>query len=169
MLVAFGAITGAVAASLGPPRIPSVGYKLQAQLDPAQMVPAPAAAVPAAAGGSFRALLVRAPVYTYPPQPRSIKIVWKLSWRLTVSSLTGPVTKVQVGQGAKGQLGTPLATLCAPCGSLPRGIVSVTSAQAKVILANGAYVTAATAANSTGEIRGQLTRVRTLPPPAVKP
>jgi hypothetical protein len=168
VLVVFGGITGVVAASLGPPRIAAVGYKVQSKLDSSQMVPAPAAA-PTDATGTFRALLVRAPIYTYPPQGRSIKVVWKLAWRLTVSNLTGTVTKVQVDQGAKGQLGTPLVTLCAPCGSLPHGIVQVTAAQAKVVLANGAYVTAATAANTGGEIRGQLTRVRTLPPPAVKP
>jgi hypothetical protein len=167
-VVAFGALTGAVAASIGPPRIATVGYQLRAQLDPSQMVPAPAAAVPVGATGRFEALLVRAPVYTYPPQGRSIKIVWKLAWRLTVSSLTGPVTSVQIGQGTKGQAGTKLVTLCRPCSSIPYGVAAVTAAQAKVMLANGAFVTAATAANSGGEIRGQLIRVR-MHPPIVKP
>ncbi len=163
-MVAFGALTGAVAASISPPRIAAVGYQLRAQLDPSQMVPAPTAAVPTNATGQFKALLVRTPIYTHPPHGRSIKIVWTLAWRLTVAHLTGPVTSVQIGQGAKGQAGPKLATLCGPCSSIQRGVTGVTAAQAKVMLAGGAYVTAATAAHTGGEIRGQLIRVRTNPP-----
>src|SRR5215831_13106388 len=108
-------VAGAVAASIGPPRIPATAYTLRAHLDPSQMVPAPAATVPAGASARFEGLLARAPVYTQPPNGRSIKIVWKLAWRLTTSNLTGPVTRVQVNQGAKGHAGQKLLTLCSPC------------------------------------------------------
>jgi hypothetical protein len=165
-LVAFGVLASELGASVGPPRIAVTGYGLRAQLDLSQMIPAPTASVPTGASGSLQTLLMRAPIYTYPPQGRSIKIVWKLLWRLTVSNLTGPITVVRINQGARGDVGPMVTTLCSSCSPLLRGVVDVTAAKAKVLLANGAYVTAATAANSGGEIRGQLIRVRLLPPPA---
>src|SRR5262245_22315852 len=115
----FGAVAGTVAASIGPPRIAATGYTLRAQLDPSQMVPAPAASVPAGASARFQALLAIAPVYTQPPNGRSIKIVRRLIWRLTPSDLTGPVTKVQINQGTKGHTGAKLLTLCDPCTAIP--------------------------------------------------
>ena len=162
-------VAGAVAASIGPPRIPATAYTLRAHLDPSQMVPAPTATVPAGASARFEGLLARAPVYTQPPNGRSIKIVWKLAWRLTTSNLTGPVTRVQVNQGAKGHAGQKLLTLCSPCTTSLRGSMQVTAADAKVLLSSGAYVTARTSANSGGEVRGQIARVRLDQTPSVKP
>jgi hypothetical protein len=168
-VVALGAVAGGVAASIHPPGIPVTGYMLRAQLDRSQLVPAPAAGVPLGASGQFQALLARAPVYSRPPAGRSLKIVWRMAWRLTFSNLSGQITKVLIGQGAKGQAGPMLISLCGPCGSPARGVVSVTAATAKVLLAGGAYVTVSTTANSSGEIRGQISRVRILPPATVKP
>jgi CHRD domain len=167
-VVAFAAVAGGVAASIGPPRIAAIGHMLRAQLDPSQEVPAPAAAVPAGASGRFEALLAHAPVYSRPPG-RSLKIVWKLAWRLTTSNLNGPVTKVQIDQGAKGQAGAMLIPLCGPCGSPARGVVEVTASKAALLLSGGTYVNVSTAANSPGEIRGQIHKVRILPPPTVRP
>jgi hypothetical protein len=167
-VVALGAVAGGVAASIRPPGIKVTGYMLRAQLDSAQMVPAPAAAVPVGASGQFQALLANAPVYSRPPG-RSFKIVWRLAWRLTFSNLSGQVTKVQIGQGARGQAGPMLVALCGPCGTLTRGVVDVTAAKAKVLLANGAFVTVSTTTNSGGEIRGQIVKVRIVPAATVKP
>jgi hypothetical protein len=163
-VAALGGVVGGVAASIGPPRIAATGYSLRAQLDPSQMVPAPAAPVPAS--GRFEALLAHAPVYARPPLGRSIKIVWRLAWRLTVSNLTGPVTRVQINRGVKGQVGVTLVILCDPCSAIPRGSVNVTASEAKALLSNRTYVSAATTANSGGEVRGQITRFRLKAPTA---
>lgn len=164
----FGGVAGGVAASIGPPRVAVIGYPLRAQLDPSQMVPAPAAPVPAGASARFQALLAIAPVYTRPPNGRSVKIVRKLTWRLTPSNLSGPVTRIQISQGTKGQVGAKLLVLCDPCSSIPRGSIDVTASEAKALLSNGTYLTAATTANSGGEVRGQIVRFR-LKAPTVKP
>jgi hypothetical protein len=168
-VVAFGAVAGGVAASIGPPGIAVTGYMLRARLDASQEVPAPPAAVPVGASGQFQALLAHAPVYSRPPAGRSLKIVWRLAWRLTFTNLSGQVTKVQIGQGTKGQAGPMLISLCGPCGSLARGVVDVAAATAKALLLGGAYVNVSTTANSAGEIRGQIYKVRILPPPTVRP
>jgi hypothetical protein len=169
VVVALGAVAGGVAASIHRPGIPVIGYMLRAQLDRSQMVPAPAAGVPVGASGQFQALLARAPMYSRPPAGRSLKIVWRMAWRLTFSNLSGPVTKVLIGQGAKGQAGPMLISLCGLCGSPARGVVDVTAATAKVLLAGGAYVTVSTTASSGGEIRGQISRVRILAPAGSRP
>ncbi len=153
--VASGGLAGAVTASTGPPRSPAVGYVLQARLNRSQMVPAPAAPVSALASGHFQALLAQVPIS---PRPSGGSFVWKLGWRLTVSSLSGPVTKVEIGQGARGSVGSKLVMLCSPCSRALRGVVHLTGAKAKALLAKSAYVTASTAVNSGGEIRGQVSR-----------
>jgi CHRD domain len=168
-VVALGAVAGGVAASIGPPRIAVTGYTLRAQLDPSQEVPAPAAAVPADTSGRFQALLANAPVYSRPPAGRSVKIVWKLAWRLTFSNLSRQVTKIQIDQGAKGQAGPMLISLCGPCGTPARGVVDVTAAKAKLLLSGGAYVNVSTAANAGGEVRGQIYKVRAAPLPTARP
>jgi hypothetical protein len=167
-VVVFGAVAGGVAASIGPPRIAATGYLLRAQLDASQEVPAPVAAVPAGASGQFQALLAHAPVYSRPPG-HSLKIGWRMAWRLTFSNLSGQITKIQIDQGAKGQAGPMLLSLCGPCGSSARGVVEVTPVKARLLLSGGAYVNVSTTANSGGEIRGQIHKVRIVPPPTVKP
>jgi hypothetical protein len=161
--VVLGGVAGGVAASIGSPGIPVRAYSLRAQLDRSQMVPAPVAAVPAGASGRFQALLARVPVYSRPPAGRSLRIVWRLSWRLAVANLSGQVSRIQIGQGTKGHAGPMLVSLCGPCSSPAHGVVAVTSVQARVLLAGGAYVTVSTTANSGGEIRGQIFRVKVLP------
>jgi CHRD domain len=83
----------------------------------------------------------------------------KLSWKLTYTGLSGPATAAHFhgpaasGENAKVSVAIPSA------GSSPaEGSAVLTDAQAADLEAGKLYVNVHTAANPTGEIRGQVTK-----------
>ena len=164
-LVALTAASLAAAAVVTP--VPSVGYKLNAQLSSSQVVPAPAAAVPTNARGQFTGVLVRTQIN--PSRRGGGVFAWRLVWRLTYSGLSSPATSAAIHTGVPGVAGAHVAALCSPCTAATRGSMELTGAQAAVLLKGSGYVQVATVNNPSGEIRGQIHRVRTLPVSQTKP
>ncbi len=134
---------------------PVVLIPLRAKLDSAHVVPALKVAVPAATG-RFNGGLVR--VVSLKRGER-VTIAWSLFWSLSASSLTGPATAAQIHVGGPGEIGPVLVPLCGPCGSRAGGAVrNLTREQVTVLRSGNLYVNVQTAANPSGEIRGQVTR-----------
>jgi hypothetical protein len=83
----------------------------------------------------------------------------KLSWKLTYSGLSGPVTAAhfhgpaEAGKNAGVAVAIPNATA-----SPAEGSATLTDAQAADLVAGKYYVNVHTAANPGGEIRGQVTK-----------
>ena len=81
----------------------------------------------------------------------------KLSWKLTYTGLSGPATAAhfhgpaEVGKNAGVEVAIPGAT-----SSPAEGSATLTDAQAADLTAGKLYVNVHTAANPTGEIRGQV-------------
>jgi hypothetical protein len=164
---------------------PAFTYRLTAQLGPAQEVPAPL--TPTSATGQFDGLLVpgKLPrgchVIVGPPRSMiparivcdngrpvvpvrpALGVHWTLVWRLSFSGLTGPATAAHIQLGARGQSGPVTITLCGPCDSPSKGVVTVTGAQALALLRGSTYVNVHTAKNPDGEIRGQIVRLLARP------
>jgi hypothetical protein len=181
------AAAGWAVAAPGALGVPTVGYRLAAQLTVAQEVPAVTA--PAAAKGHFDALLVRTgpgrttgvgslpsgckfvkPLRSGLPYrvvcagglvvtlPTTTGVHWMLAWRLTFSSLSGPAMAAHIHLGATGHAGPVAIALCGPCTSTVKGVSPVTPAQATTLLHGGDYVNVHTTKNTNGEIRGQIQR-----------
>jgi hypothetical protein len=83
-------------------------------------------------------------------------------WRLTDSGLSSPATSAQIHIGAQDVVGPHIAALCSPCGAALRGSMTLTATEARVLLKGSAYVQLATVANPSGEVRGQIHKVKTL-------
>jgi CHRD domain len=160
--VAAVAAAGIIAASASAdtrPIPPAVNAApLGATLDSARAVPAPAVAAPAAFGLFWASLVEREATGT-----------WSLSWQVYASGLTGPVTAVQIRVGKAGETGPLLLTLCRSCVSTPAcescraepfgGVIGhLTAVQVHALRGAAVYVNVQTAANPSGEIRGQLAR-----------
>jgi len=82
----------------------------------------------------------------------------KLSWKGSVSGLSGPATAAHFHSGEAGKNGgvaVPIA--CADKGSF-EGSATLTDAQAEELMSGKWYVNVHTAANKGGEIRGQVTK-----------
>jgi hypothetical protein len=83
----------------------------------------------------------------------------KLSWKLTYSGLTGPATAAhfhgpaEAGKSAGVAVAIPNAT-----SSPAEGSATLTDAQAADLEAGKYYINVHTAANPSGEIRGQVTK-----------
>ena len=83
----------------------------------------------------------------------------KLSWKLTYSGLSGPATAAhfhgpaEPGKNAGVAVAIPNATA-----SPAEGSATLTDAQAADLTAGKYYINVHTAANPTGEIRGQVTK-----------
>jgi CHRD domain len=92
------------------------------------------------------------PVQNAPVRTRQ----WRLLWRLSYSGLSGPATAAHIHFGAQGTTAPGALALCGPCRSVSGGILRVTADQAGTIRAGGSYVNVETAANPSGEIRGQV-------------
>jgi hypothetical protein len=148
--------------------MPTVAYRLLAQLTPSQVVPAPTAVVPASATGQFTGVLIRTRVSE--GKRGGGVFAWRLVWRLTYSGLSSPATSAQIHIGAQGASGPQLAALCGPCALATRGSMEVTAAQAAALLQGNAYALVATVNNPGGEIRGQIQKIRLplTPPPPVR-
>jgi hypothetical protein len=91
---------------------------------------------------------------------------WRLVWRLAYSGLSGPTTRIDIHQALIGHAAPPAFALCEPCHvsaalngtTVTHGSMSLTVDQATTLATTAAYVNVDTAANSAGEIRGQITR-----------
>jgi hypothetical protein len=168
--VAAAGLTALTAASLAAADVspvPAVAFKLNANLTGGQVVPTPAVAVPAAATGQFTGMLIRTSADAGTPRGTPGRrgpapFVWRLVWRLTYSGLSSPATSAQIHTGALGVVGPHVAGLCSPCGTVARGTMTLSAAQAKVLLKGSGYVQLATVDNPSGELRGEIHRVKTL-------
>jgi hypothetical protein len=79
-----------------------------------------------------------------------------LTFTLTFSKLTGPATQAHIHIGRKGVAGNVAVALCTPCKSPATGIVTITPAMLGDFAKHALYVNVHTAANPSGEIRGQI-------------
>jgi hypothetical protein len=79
-----------------------------------------------------------------------------ITWKLTFSHLTGPVTAAHIHTGKKGVSGPVIVPLCGPCTSPASGTGTLTSAQLAQMKAGTTYANVHTAKNAGGEIRGQI-------------
>jgi hypothetical protein len=161
VLTASG-LAGADPGTRLPPRLPSVFYRLTAQLSSTQVVPAPSAAVPASATGRFDGVLMRLAREARRLGDGGLLSGWRIVWRLTYSGLSSTATSAEINTGVHGATGPHIAGLCGPCSAVTRGSMELTSADAAALLQSNAYVQVATANNPSGEIRGQIHRLRNL-------
>jgi hypothetical protein len=88
----------------------------------------------------------------------------KLAWRLTFSGLTGPASAAHIHLGRAGVAGPVAVPLCTPCTSGAHGTVTIAAKVAAALTHGGAYVNVHTKRNPAGEIRGQVSPGKTLPP-----
>jgi hypothetical protein len=83
----------------------------------------------------------------------------KLTWTISYSGLSGPVTAAHIHTGAAGANGKVLLPLTKQGGdnaSPIKGEATLTDDQAKAIMSGDTYVNVHTADHKGGEIRGQL-------------
>jgi hypothetical protein len=81
-----------------------------------------------------------------------------ITWKLTFSHLTGPVTAAHIHTGKKGVSGPVIVPLCGPCTSPASGTGTLTSAQLAQMKAGTTSANVHPAKNAGGEIRGQIKR-----------
>ena len=133
-------------------------YTVRTVLNAAQEVPPPAG-VPANATGLFTGTLVKYGARGH------------FEWRLTYRNLTGEAQAAHIHAGRRGQAGNVLENLCgtdqAPdCASGVTGDIAFHDSPGRRALAQlhagRTYVNVHTAANQTGEIRGQIPKPRKL-------
>jgi hypothetical protein len=84
---------------------------------------------------------------------------WILGWKMTFSGLTGAVTSTDLTLNSPGAAGTVATTLCAPCLSGKFGRTTLTDDQANAVLTGLGYIVVKTAANPSGELSGQITKL----------
>jgi hypothetical protein len=80
-------------------------------------------------------------------------------WRLTFRRLTGHAVAAHIHSGVRGQAGSVIVPLCAPCKSGARGRATVGASVLDALEAGRAYVNVHTKKNQAGEIRGQIAAV----------
>jgi len=81
----------------------------------------------------------------------------KLTWKLTFSGLTGPVTGAHIHMGGMGTAGNVVVVLCAStCASGKTGTATLSPALLTALKKHLLYVNVHTAKNPAGETRGQL-------------
>ena len=83
----------------------------------------------------------------------------KLSWKVTYSGLSGPVTAAHFHGPAEAGKNAGIAVPIPNAGTSPvEGSATLTDAQAADLVAGKYYVNIPTAANPGGELRGQVTK-----------
>ena len=82
----------------------------------------------------------------------------KLSWKGSVSGLTGPATAAHFHSGEVGKNGGVAVPIAGADKGAFEGSATLTDAQAEDLMAGKWYVNVHTAANKGGEIRGQVTK-----------
>jgi len=82
----------------------------------------------------------------------------KLSWKGSVSGLTGPATAAHFHSGEVGKNGGVAVPIAGADKGAFEGSATLTDAQADDLMAGKWYVNVHTAANKGGEIRGQVTK-----------
>jgi hypothetical protein len=84
-------------------------------------------------------------------------MTWKLSWRLTYSSLDHPTIVIaDIHYGKPGKFGPILVRLCGPCKSGQRGTKKVKAIYVPMIKSGNTFITLITGKNPNGEVRGQI-------------
>jgi len=82
----------------------------------------------------------------------------KLSWKGSVSGLSGPATAAHFHAGEPGKNGGVVVPIAGADKGSFEGSATLTDAQAEELMAGKWYVNVHTAANKGGEIRGQVTK-----------
>jgi len=83
----------------------------------------------------------------------------KLTWKLTYSGMTGPVSAAHFHGPAEPGKNAGVAVAIPNAGTSPaEGSATLTDAQAADLMAGKYYINVHTAANPGGEIRGQVTK-----------
>jgi CHRD domain len=82
----------------------------------------------------------------------------KLSWKGSVSGLSGPATAAHFHSGEVGKNGGVAVPIAGADKGAFEGSATLTDAQAEELMAGKWYVNVHTAANKGGEIRGQMTK-----------
>ena len=82
----------------------------------------------------------------------------KLSWKGTVSGLSGPATAAHFHAGEAGKNGGVAVPITGADKGSFEGSATLTDAQADELMAGKWYVNVHTAANKGGEVRGQVTK-----------
>ena len=82
----------------------------------------------------------------------------KLSWKGTVSGLSGPATAAHFHAGESGKNGGVAVPIAGADKGSFEGSATLTDAQAEELMAGKWYVNVHTAANKGGEVRGQVTK-----------
>ena len=82
----------------------------------------------------------------------------KLSWKGSVSGLSGPATAAHFHSGEVGKNGGVAVPIAGADKGAFEGSATLTDAQAEDLMAGKWYVNVHTAANKGGEIRGQMTK-----------
>jgi len=82
----------------------------------------------------------------------------KLSWKGSVSGLTGPATAAHFHSGEVGKNGGVAVPIAGADKGSFEGSATLTDAQAEDLMAGKWYVNVHTAANKGGEIRGQVSK-----------
>jgi len=82
----------------------------------------------------------------------------KLSWKGTVSGLSGPATAAHFHAGEAGKNGGVVVPIAGADKGSFEGSATLTDEQAADLMAGKWYVNVHTAANKAGEVRGQVTK-----------
>ena len=82
----------------------------------------------------------------------------KLSWKGTVSGLSGPATAAHFHAGEPGKNGGVVVPIAGADKGSFEGSATLTDEQAADLMAGKWYVNVHTAANKAGEVRGQVTK-----------
>jgi hypothetical protein len=82
----------------------------------------------------------------------------KLSWKGSISGLSGPATAAHFHSGEVGKNGGVAVPIAGADKGAFEGSATLTDAQAEELMAGKWYVNVHTAANKGGEIRGQMTK-----------
>ncbi|HYC17714.1 MAG TPA: CHRD domain-containing protein [Pseudolabrys sp.] len=82
----------------------------------------------------------------------------KLSWKGTVSGLSGPATAAHFHSGEVGKNGGVAVPIAGADKGSFEGSATLTDAQAEELMSGKWYVNVHTAANKGGEVRGQVTK-----------